>query len=73
MDGLPNFNLPASESKLIVCGETVFKVKTRPVSKNGYAYMYISNNAHHSSLYREIDNNENQFKHEQVQKDLKVT
>jgi len=32
---LRGFNLPTPESKLIVCGDTVFKVKTRPVSKNG--------------------------------------
>lgn len=54
MDGLPNFNLPANESKLIVCGETVFKVKTRPLCKNG-----------------EIGTNTDQFKDENVQKDLK--
>ncbi|XP_065920138.1 uncharacterized protein [Dysidea avara] len=32
---LRGFNLPTPESKLIVCGDTVFKIKTRPVSKNG--------------------------------------
>lgn len=48
MDGLPNFNLPASESKLIVCGQTVFKVKARPLSKEGYTYVSVLtlNNAH---------------------------
>ena len=73
MDSLPNFNLPATESKLIVCGETVFKVKTRPFSKDGYP-MIILNNAHHKILCREtVNNNEAHFKHENVQKDLKVT
>ena len=71
-NSLPNFNLPAIESKMIVCGDTVFKVKTRPFSKSSYAW-FILNDAHHSYLYRETGNNNGaQFKHENVQKDLKV-